>query len=78
MWMIAAPDPDEIEKHYKKFNKKIRLVLMPAFNPLVGSAINHDEKERFGPLLNNNLFKLNRAIVFRLDGTCLGELGNIH
>ncbi|NYZ73554.1 metallophosphoesterase family protein [Candidatus Micrarchaeota archaeon] len=78
VWVMAPPDAERIAERYKKFNKKIKLVLMPAFNPLVGSTINHDEKERLGPLLNNNLFKLNHAIVFRLDGTCLGELKNIH
>lgn len=78
VWAVAPPNAKTMAGRYKKFNKKIKLVLMPAFNPLVGSAINYDEKERLGPLLNNNLFKLNRAIVFRLDGTCLGELRNIH
>jgi hypothetical protein len=50
---------------------------MPAFNPLVGSAVNIDDNERLGPVLNNKLFKLNDAIVFRLDGTCLGRLESI-
>ncbi|MDD5172047.1 MAG: metallophosphoesterase [Candidatus ainarchaeum sp.] len=78
VWVMVPSDAERIAERYKKFNKKIKLVLMPAFNPLVGSTINYDEKERFGPLLNNKLFKLNHAIVFRLDGTCLGELKNIH
>jgi metallophosphoesterase superfamily enzyme len=78
VWVMAPPDAERIAERYKKFNKKINLVLMPAFNPLVGSAMNYDEKERLGPLLNNKLFKLNHAIVFRLDGTCLGQLKNIH
>lgn len=76
-WLIAEPDPDAIAKRYDKFNKKINLILMPAFNPLVGSAINIDENERLGPILNNKLFKLNHALVFRLDGTCLGKLENL-
>ncbi len=61
-------------KRYEKFNEKISLIMMPAFNPMLGSAVNIDEKERLGPILNNKLFKLNDAIVFRLDGTCLGKL----
>lgn len=76
-WLVADCDAKKIAEHYKKFNKKIKLILMPAFNPLVGSSINHDEKKHFGPILNNNLFKLHRALVFRLDGTCLGKLNNI-
>ena len=76
-WIIAPPDAENIAKRYKSFNKKIELVLMPAFNPLVGSAINIDEKQHLGPLFNNNLFKLDDALVFRLDGTGLGKIKNI-
>jgi hypothetical protein len=76
-WLIAEPDPEKIAAHYKKFNRRIKLILIPAFNPIIGSPINIDEKERIGPILNNKLFKLNRALVFRLDGTCLGKLENI-
>ena len=76
-WLIAEPDADSIAERYEKFNRKIKLILMPAFNPLVGSAINIDDNERLGPILNNKLFKLNHALVFRLDGTCLGKLENL-
>jgi putative SbcD/Mre11-related phosphoesterase len=74
VWIVAEPDPNEIKKHYKKFNKKIKLIIMPAFNPIIGSVLNIDEKSKFGPLINNKLFKLNHALVFRLNGICLGKL----
>jgi len=76
-WVIAPADRNIVPLHYKKFNSAIKLVLMPAFNPLVGSTLNYDEKSHLGPLLNNKLFKLNAALVFRLDGTRLGRLENI-
>jgi putative SbcD/Mre11-related phosphoesterase len=76
-WIVAPCDPDALAKRYDGFNRGIKLIMMPAFNPLVGSAVNIDEKERLGPILNNKLFKLNDAIVFRLDGTCLGKLEDI-
>lgn len=76
-WIIAPPNPKNISEKYEKYNKKIDLILMPAFNPLVGSVIDLTKKERLGPVLNNNLFKLNHALVFRLDGTGLGKLKNI-
>ncbi|HSB47773.1 MAG TPA: metallophosphoesterase family protein [Candidatus Bilamarchaeum sp.] len=76
-WFIAPCNPEGMAQRYGKFNMDIRLVLMPAFNPLVGSTLNYDEKEHLGPILNNKLFKLDDAIVFRLDGTCLGKFGNI-
>lgn len=77
VWILADPDAGEISKHYEKFNKKIKLILMPAFNPLVGFPINLRRKEQFGPVLNNKLFKINDALLFRLDGTGLGPLKNI-
>ncbi len=76
VWMLATPDAKNIAAHYKEFNKKIRLVLMPAFNPLVGASFTA-AGARMGPLLSNNLFKMDAASVYRLDGTLLGELKNI-
>ncbi len=76
-WIVAPADMEGMAKKYGSFNKDIRLILMPAFNPLVGSAINSGENERLGPILNNNLFKLDDALVFRLDGTLLGRLGEL-
>ncbi len=78
VWIIAEAEAERIEEQYKKFNKKIRLILMPAFNPLVGFPINLTKKDRLGPVLNNKLFKLNDALVFRLDGTGLGKLNSIN
>lgn len=77
VWVVAPPDKEKISSHYKKFNKKIRLILMPAFNPLVGSSMKTSAEEHLGPVLNNKLFKLNSALILRLDGTRLGKLGNI-
>jgi len=74
VWVMAEADGERMKERYEKFNKNIRLVLMPAFNPLVGSALNFVDSERLGPLLNNNIFKLDDALVFRLDGTALGKL----
>ena len=76
-WIIAPLEPGKAAERYKAFNRDIKLILMPAFNPLVGSTINSDEKERLGPLLNNKLFKLDDALVFRLDGTCLGKFSDL-
>ncbi len=77
VWLMAQADAGNVAVHYKKFRDDITLVLMPAFNPLVGSPINSTSEERLGPVLNNNLFKLNDALVFRLDGTRLGKLKTI-
>jgi putative SbcD/Mre11-related phosphoesterase len=39
VWIIAEPDANRIAEHYKRYNKKIRLILMPAFNPPRWSAV---------------------------------------
>jgi len=77
VWVVADCDKKNLLSRYKNADGKIKLVLMPSFNPLLGSAINYVEKSHFGPVLNNNLFKLDDAIVFRLDGTSLGKLNRI-
>jgi len=77
VWLVVEPEKKIIDEHYKKFNKKIKLVLMPAFNPLVGSTINKPKEKQLGPIFNNKLFKLNDALVFRLDGSLIGKLKTI-
>lgn len=76
-WIVADIDVKNAEKHYKKVNKNMRLVLIPAYNPLVGTTINSTKKEQFGPILNNKLFKLEEAKVIRLNGINLGTISNI-
>ena len=74
IWAILSPSSNEIKKHYKKFNKKIKLILMPPFNFLVGRSITKSQKESLGPLFNNKLFKLDHEIIYRLDGICVGKI----
>jgi hypothetical protein len=76
-WMIVPANDDIIAERYPEAKRGLELIMMPAFNPLVGTVIKIDKKERLGPILNNRLFKLSHAIVFRLDGTRLGKLENI-
>ncbi|MFH0737827.1 MAG: metallophosphoesterase [Candidatus Micrarchaeota archaeon] len=76
-WIIAPPEVEALAARYPQARKDIRLIMMPAFNPLVGSIMKTDDKSRLGPLLNNKLFKLSDALVVRLDGTRLGKLKNL-
>ena len=54
---------------------------MPAFNPFAGGIsmnknYSHDQKKNFiGPIINHA--HMHDARVYMLDGTFLGELGNI-
>ena len=76
-WLIAPANEEKIAERYPGAKKGLELIMMPAFNPLVGTVVKTDKRERLGPILNNKLFKLSHAIVFRLDGTRLGKLENI-
>ena len=77
VWIFAENNGNKLKEHYKRFNKKIKLILMPAFNPLVGFPIKLTKKDALGPLFNKNLFKLDDALLFRLDGTRLGNFKQI-
>ncbi len=75
-WLILPVAKSKIKIFYK-FNKKIQLILIPAFNPLVGKTLKLSAEKHLGPLLSNKLFKLNDAIVYQLNGTSLGKLKNL-
>lgn len=72
MWIISKVNPDQAKIKYKKYNKKIKLILIPAFNSLVGSPKNIREKEQLGPLLKNKIFDIYDAEIYNLDGNLLG------
>ncbi|NYZ77614.1 metallophosphoesterase [Candidatus Micrarchaeota archaeon] len=76
-WLVAEADAEKTRETYPAFNGKIKLVLLPAFNPLVGSTINKPGERQLGPILNNKLFKLNDALVIGLDGSLVGKLKDV-
>ena len=52
-WFVAPSNFREMKKHYKTPNKNLKIILMPAFNPLVGSPLNHGKSRaviHLGPL----------------------------
>ena len=76
VWIFSDPDANRISEKYKEFNRDIKLILMPAFNPLVGAPF-IPKNPHLGPILSNNLFKINDAIIYRLDGTRLGKFEDL-
>lgn len=77
VWLFLPSDTEKIKSKYENFNKKIELVIIPAFNPLVGSVINRKKEKHLGPLINKKLFKLEQSKLFRLDGTLLGRFTDV-
>ena len=76
IWVVAQADAVKIKKFYPKGNPRIQLIVVPAFNPLVGSTIGKLSQEQLGPLLNNNLFKWNEALMYKLGGNSLGKIND--
>jgi hypothetical protein len=78
VWASIPLDEKNALRHYKRVNKKIRMILLPPFNKLLSGAVLNDKKtEMLGPVFSNNLFKLEGAIMYRLDGTCLGTIRSL-
>ncbi|MCX8207611.1 MAG: metallophosphoesterase [Methanothrix sp.] len=59
----------------RAFSKESEIVIMPAFNPLCGSLPLNDMDDEKGPLMK--LIDLSRSMIYLLDGTYLGRLGEI-
>ncbi len=72
VWAFVPPNKKALKERGVKGSPE--LILIPAFNPLVGYPLNNPKEEHLGPLLNNNLFKLKDALIYRLNGTPLGVL----
>ncbi len=54
------------------------IIIMPAFNPLLGgNAINTNETHFLGPLLSSDCIDLKKLEIYLLDGSYLGHLSNL-
>jgi putative SbcD/Mre11-related phosphoesterase len=67
-------NPVEAMKEKLKIEvKEMKLIVMPAFNDLVGGApINRLDRNLIGPLLGSSSSVLNNSEVYLLDGTYIG------
>jgi metallophosphoesterase superfamily enzyme len=68
-WGIYRLNLKEAQSNYDKFNEKIKMISMPAFNDLiVGTTIDKNSKKRLNPLLSNNIFDYRSVEVYNLMG----------
>jgi putative SbcD/Mre11-related phosphoesterase len=81
VWIKSKINQEMIMKKYKvKKTGKLEVIVMPAFNRLLGgTSVNVQRKsdELLGPLLKNNFIDMDSADIYLLDGTYLGKLRNI-
>lgn len=74
---ISAKVARGADKHYKKFNKNCRMILVPAFSSLIlGTAI-EATPPRGLPALKNGVFDWKGADVFSLSGKRYGKIGRL-
>lgn len=75
VWARAPLLPEAAKKQYG-FSSPAQMIIAPAFNDLCGGLpLNEPENETRGPVLS--LADLERARLYLLDGTDLGELREI-
>jgi len=81
VWIKGKIDQEKIKEKYKvKKTGKLEVIIMPAFNNLLGGTpinIKTTSDELLGPLLKNNFVNMNESEIYLLDGTYLGKLKNI-
>ncbi len=77
-WVVAGINPEEAHRRYHKFNKDIKLVIMPAFNDMIlGHPVNEGESRGLGPLLQNRVFETETASVYSLEGQYFGTISEL-
>ncbi len=75
VWVIAGPGR-EAGSFYKGYNRRIRLVMAPAFNELItGSDLS--EGREFTPVLRKGIFDFEKARVYGLDKRFIGRIGEL-
>ena len=81
VWVKGKIDKEKIKERYKlKKIGRLEVIIMPAFNRLLGGTVINDKKvsdELLGPLLKNEFVDIRNAQVYLLDGTYLGKLKNL-
>ncbi|MEM1583200.1 MAG: metallophosphoesterase [Nitrososphaerota archaeon] len=86
VWMLMEGDKENIAKVFRekygarlKVRGRIKLIILPAFNPLLtGISINNIRPEdRLWPLIKTNSFSISLAEIILLDGRSLGRLEHV-
>jgi metallophosphoesterase superfamily enzyme len=79
--MKSKIDLEKIKEIYKvKKTGELKVVIMPAFNNLLGGTpvnVKKASDELLGPLLKNKIIDMRNAEMYLLDGTYLGKLKDV-
>ncbi len=73
-WLVAKTGKGAAER-YKKYNRRARLVVLPAFSSLITGVRANSEEERSMPLLRNRIFDPESARIYDLNGNAVEPEG---
>lgn len=78
VWLKGKLNQSVIKKKYKvRSTGKLNIVILPAFNSLLGSLNVVEKGDLSGPLLTSKAMSLDEMRTYLLDGTYLGMLKTI-
>jgi hypothetical protein len=78
-WLIADINDKNAKRFYASFRAS-KLVVMPAFNPLIlGTAVGAERKDEdnISPLLRNGVFDYANADIYSIDGIYMGKVNSL-
>ncbi|MCL5112628.1 MAG: metallophosphoesterase [Candidatus Marsarchaeota archaeon] len=74
-WLLSSINPEEAGKHYKSFNPRAKLIVMPAFNEMItGTPVNDKKLVSISPLIRNGVFDMKSSKVYSIRGEMLGTV----
>ncbi len=77
-WLIAGAAATNARRRYPNYNRKIKLVMMPAFNEFItGSLPVVRGRSGINPLLRNRIFDYGNGMVYTLRGDMAGSLKSL-
>jgi hypothetical protein len=72
-WVVAGIDESAARQSYARFNKRIKLIIEPAFNDLImGTAVGSGLKTH-NQFFRSGLFDYDKAKVYTLEGSLVGN-----
>jgi len=72
-WLFSKPNLKKALKKYPNMNKKVELVVLPAFNDLImGTPANESINDNLSPLFRSGVFDYKNGVLFSLMGDILG------
>jgi len=72
VWLVSEPNKKKAGALYENHNKKMKLVMMPAFNDLImGTSVTKGLKSTISPMLRSGLFSARKTDIYSLLGEAI-------